>query len=72
MERKRREYFAAGTSLVWCFDLKAQTVSVHDKEGHAFVLDASGNLDGGEVLPGLVTPLGDLFQRVCRCRGAVS
>ncbi len=36
MERKLREYFAAGTSLVWYFDLKAQTVTVYENEGKSF------------------------------------
>ena len=69
MERKLREYFAAGTSLVWTFDLKSQTVTVYDNDGKSFVLDTSGSLDGGDLLPGLVIPLGDLFQRVSRRRG---
>ncbi len=62
MERKLREYFAAGTSLVWYFDLKAQTVSVHDKEGNTFVLDTTGSLDGGDVLPGFHCHLADLLD----------
>jgi Uma2 family endonuclease len=68
MERKLHEYFAAGTRLVWYFDLRNRTVSVYTSPDQATVLDESQTLEGGEVLPGLKLPLHDLFGRATRRR----
>jgi Uma2 family endonuclease len=68
MERKLHEYFAAGTRLVWYFDLKAQTVTVYTAPDRATVLDESQTLDGGDVLPGFGLPLRELFERASRRR----
>jgi Uma2 family endonuclease len=69
MERKLREYFAAGTQLVWYFDLKTRTVTVYTAPDQWTVLGESETLDGGNVLPGLVIPLRELFERASRRRG---
>jgi Uma2 family endonuclease len=69
MQRKLREYFEAGTQLVWYFDLRARTVAVYTAPDRFTVLDDSQTLDGGDVLPGLVIPLRELFERASRRRG---
>ena len=69
MERKLREYFAAGTQLVWYFDLKTRTVTVYTAPDRSTVLGESETLDGGNVLPGLAIPLRELFERASRRRG---
>jgi Uma2 family endonuclease len=69
MERKLNEYFAAGTQLVWYFDLRTRTVTVYTAPDQATVLDESETLDGGKVLPGLVIPLRELFERASRRHG---
>jgi Uma2 family endonuclease len=69
MERKLNEYFAAGTQLVWYFDLKVRTVTVYTAPDQWTVLDDSKILDGGSVLPGLHIPLRELFDRASRWRG---
>jgi Uma2 family endonuclease len=69
MQRKLREYFEAGTQLVWYFDLRARTVTVYTAPDRFTVLDESQTLDGGDVLPGLVIPLRELFERASRRRG---
>jgi Uma2 family endonuclease len=69
MEHKRREYFEAGTQLVWYFDPRARTVTVYTAPDRFIVLDESQTLDGGNVLPGLVIPLRELFDRASRRRG---
>jgi Uma2 family endonuclease len=69
MERKLVEYFEAGTQLVWYFDLRARTVTVYTAPDRFTVLDESQTLDGGDVLPGLVIPLRELFERASRRRG---
>jgi Uma2 family endonuclease len=60
--RKIDEYFAAGTHLVWVVDLKTRTVRVHTAPGDPLMLDVGDVLDGGDVLPGLRIPVGDLFE----------
>jgi Uma2 family endonuclease len=70
MERKIREYFDAGTQLVWLFDHRERTVTVYTAPDQLHVLDQSQSLDGGNVLPGLVIPLGELFERASRWRSA--
>lgn len=69
MGRKLNEYFAAGTQLVWYFDLRARTVTVYTAPDQATVLDESQTLDGGNLLPGLLIPLRELFERASRRRG---
>lgn len=69
MKHKLREYFAAGTQLVWYFDLKKRTVTVYTAPDQSTVLGESETLDGGNVLPGLVIPLRELFERASRRRG---
>jgi Uma2 family endonuclease len=62
IERKRREYFAAGTRLVWIFDPEGRTVAVYtDPDAHT-VLTAADTLDGGTVIPGFTLPLHELFD----------
>ncbi len=69
MQRKLEEYSSAGAQLVWYFDPKARTVTVYSAPDQFTVLDESGTLDGGDVLPGLLIPLRELFERVSQRRG---
>src|SRR5258708_5270786 len=52
MARKRREYFLAGTRLVWEIDAKKRTAEVFTAPDQSTVIPANGILDGGDVLPG--------------------
>jgi Uma2 family endonuclease len=61
MAIKRRDYFAAGTRLVWQVDPVHRTVEVFTAPDQSIIRDATGVLDGGDVLPGLAVPLADLF-----------
>ncbi len=64
MDRKRREFFAAGTRLVWVIDPKARTATVYDdpaRPNHAAAVSDTGSLDGGTVLPGFTLSLAELF-----------
>src|SRR5262245_52234962 len=47
LARKRREYFAAGTRLVWQFDPRKRTVEVFTAPDVSTKLDESRSLDGG-------------------------
>jgi Uma2 family endonuclease len=62
LERKRREYFAKGTKLVWVVDRKTMTVAVYTDPGTAVTLGVGDTLTGGEVLPGFAVPVADLFS----------
>jgi Uma2 family endonuclease len=62
IERKRREYFAAGTKLVWEVDPDARTITVFTDPTAPKVLTMADTLDGGTVLPGFTLPIADLFN----------
>ena len=61
MERKRSEYFTAGTRLVWQIDPDARQAEVYSSVTDHESIDKDGSLDGGDVLPGFVISLQDLF-----------
>ncbi|MBC8869909.1 MAG: Uma2 family endonuclease [Planctomycetes bacterium] len=61
MERKLREYFEAGTELVWYVDPASRSVTVYTAPNQSTVLDADATLTGGDVLPGFTLSLRDLF-----------
>lgn len=61
MARKRASYFKAGVRLVWIIDPETRTARAYTGPDQAVQFDASGVLDGGDVLPGFLLPLGDLF-----------
>ena len=62
MKLKRRDYFGAGTELVWEIDPRKRVVSVFTspKEPDA-VLTEADTLTGGSVLPGFRLRLAELF-----------
>lgn len=63
----RRDYFSAGTKLVWEVDPRQRTVTVYaNAEQVDQVLDDSDVLTGGQVLPGFELPLSDLFAELDR------
>ena len=64
MERKRREYFAAGVKLVWMIDRRARRATVYTSAEDASVVSESGELDGGDVLPEFVLSLKWLFAEI--------
>jgi Uma2 family endonuclease len=70
MARKLRDYFSAGTRLVWYFDLKSRTVTVYTSPERYTVLDDTQILEGGDVLPGFAVHLGELFDRASQ-RGPI-
>jgi Uma2 family endonuclease len=66
MKRKRGEYFAAGVLMVWEIDCKRRKISVYTPDGAVTVLKASQRLEGGDILPGFVLELSDLFSELDR------
>ncbi|MFN0148727.1 MAG: Uma2 family endonuclease [Dehalococcoidia bacterium] len=61
VERKVREYLAAGVGLVWVAYPVTRTVHVYRANGTADVLDDTGTLSGEELLPGLNIPVAAIF-----------
>jgi len=66
MARKRREYFHAGVQLVWMIDPRSRTVAVFTNAQEFTLVDETGSLDGGNVLPGWTIQLEQLFARLDR------
>jgi Uma2 family endonuclease len=66
MERKRREYFASGVSLVWEVDPRQRIVTIFDSVDHCEELAVGDTLTGGTVLPGFSQPLSELFAELDR------
>lgn len=61
IDRKLREFFAFGCQLAWVIDWQAETARVYPAADRFAVLDETGVLDGGAVLPGFRLPLADVF-----------
>ena len=61
MERKLQDFLAAGVRLVWYVYPGPQEVHVYTAERHD-VLTIEQELSGGDVLPGFVLPLRQLFE----------
>jgi Uma2 family endonuclease len=66
MDRKVREYFLAGTRLVWLVDPRKRSVRICTAPDRSRLLKEHQTLDGGEVLPGLSLPLREVFTRTPR------
>ncbi|WP_339912135.1 Uma2 family endonuclease [Symmachiella dynata] len=66
MDRKLRDYFNAGTQLVWYLDPKARQMRVYTSVDDVETIDESGTVSGGDVLPGFSMSLQELFERADR------
>ena len=64
--KKLGELFASGTTLAWVLDLDTRTTEVYTTATDFTPLDTGDTLDGGDILPGFVCPLGDLFEEASR------
>jgi Uma2 family endonuclease len=64
MKQKTKEFFSAGTRLLWLVDPKQQTVSVfdHDSVEPAEVVSQGQTLTGGAVLPGFTIEVSEIFS----------
>ena len=69
MLQKLREYFQAGTRLVWYVDPEARTVRVYTSPRRSTLLREDQTLDGGPVLPGFRLPIRQWFARAGRRGG---
>jgi Uma2 family endonuclease len=69
MERKRKDYFAAGVRRVWQIDPDSQTAEVFTAPEQFTPIPADGELDGEDILPGFRLSLKRLFDRAGKPRG---
>ena len=63
MSRKLEDYFGAGVRLVWYIESKSESVQCYTSPAASTLIKAPDALDGGEVLPGFVLPLKNLFEQ---------
>ncbi|MEZ6148614.1 MAG: Uma2 family endonuclease [Pirellulaceae bacterium] len=61
LARKRIEYFAAGTQLVWIVDCAHRSVAVYTSPSDAVVVGQDAVIDGGNVFKGFSSPVADFF-----------
>jgi Uma2 family endonuclease len=64
MDRKLRDYFAAGAGLVWYVDPRTRTARSFTSPEQCAVLNEAGWLSGGDVLPGYQLSLRELFAEI--------
>jgi Uma2 family endonuclease len=62
MRKKAAYYIENGSKLVWLIFPNKRTVEVYTGEGDLEILDESGMLSGGEVLPGFTMAIKDVFE----------
>jgi Uma2 family endonuclease len=68
MERKLKDYFEAGVSLVWYIDPETRSAAAYTSTSDVTRVDKDGTLDGGTVLPGFKLSLHALFEQADRQR----
>lgn len=61
IQEKVLEYLASGTRLVWVVEPASRSVTSYRSRKDVEVLTEGDELDGGDVLPGLLFRISDLF-----------
>jgi len=61
VEAKLIDYLEAGARLVWLIYPRTQTITVYRSLTDVDILTAADTLDGGELLPGFVTAVSEIF-----------
>jgi Uma2 family endonuclease len=59
---KIREYLTNGVKIVWQVDYEERNVTVHRPEKTLEIVRESGELSGGDELPGLLIAVAELFR----------
>ncbi len=62
MQRKLKDYFAAGVALVWYVYPKERVVHVYTSEAECRTLTEKDSLEGGSVLPGFQLSVRQMFE----------
>lgn len=66
IQRKLREYFLAGTRVVWVIHPKTESAEVFTLPDKKKRIGKDGLLNGGDVLPGFTLSLKEVFDRAKR------
>lgn len=66
IDQKLDEYFAKGTQVAWIIDPEKRSAVIFRSRTNAELIDDTGMLDGGTVLPGFTLRLGDLLDYLPR------
>jgi Uma2 family endonuclease len=61
VQEKVADYLAGGARVVWLLEPRTHSATVYSADGEAQTIPPSGVLDGGEILPGFVVALSDLY-----------
>ena len=64
LEEKLVEYFRFGVRQVWVLHPEHRRLYVHESLRKVSVLNEDDSILGGELFPGLVLPLAELFAAV--------
>jgi Uma2 family endonuclease len=59
---KVADYFAAGARRVWVIDSESQSVTDYESLLAPRVIDTDELLEGGDVLPGFLVRVGEIFE----------
>ena len=62
IEEKVVYFLTNGATLVWLVYLKMRRVETYRREDVVIVLSEDDVLDGGDVLPGFMLPVRDIFN----------
>lgn len=63
VDEKTRDWFSAGTQVVWNVNPRQKTITVYHTPEDYQVLTEADILDGSPVLPGFQCPLKDVFDQ---------
>ena len=66
MDRKLKQYFESGVTLVWYIDPRTRSARVFTSPSDVMEVDEAGVLTGARLLPGLRLCLQSLFERADR------
>jgi Uma2 family endonuclease len=62
IQEKVADWLRAGTTLVWVIDPASHSATAYRSLDDFRELSESDSLEGGEVIPGFVCPVKDLFS----------
>ncbi|MHB8626144.1 MAG: Uma2 family endonuclease [Aggregatilineales bacterium] len=63
LRKKAELYLASGTRIVWLVFPETETVELYMGNADVQVMDVTKTLEGGEVLPGFILPVREIFKR---------
>jgi Uma2 family endonuclease len=63
VEKKVRQYFAAGSHTVWVIHLRRRQARMHSATGAVELIGMDGLLEAPEILPGVRLPLRNIFEQ---------